>query len=110
MRIRTMKYGSALPFAVLSADHANAVALGVHAPPAEIGPQPLGRDGVEALAGEPADVVKAFPRVLLPLQPFDPLRFGFCNCICHKRFGPQKNPPPVGCTGGGYNCRFLNDS
>ena len=86
-----------LAFAVLPADHAGAVALRVNAPPAEISAQPLGSDGIEAFAGELADVVEAFPRILLALQALDPLACSlrFCNCVCHKSFGPQKNPPPV---------------
>ena len=62
-----------LPFSVFAADYADAVALGVHAPPAEICAQPFRRDGIEAFAGELADVVKAFPRILLPLKALDPL-------------------------------------
>ena len=75
-----------LAFAVLAADHSGAVPLRVHAPPAEICAQPFRRDGIEAFAGELADVVEAFPGILLPLQPLDPLRFRFCRCICHRDF------------------------
>ena len=82
--------GQRLPFSVLAADHADAVALGVHAPPAEICSQPFGRDGIEAFAGKLADVVKAFPRILLPLQALDPLRLRFFNCVCHKIWATKK--------------------
>ena len=102
--------GQRLPFPVFPADHAGAVALGVHTPPAEICAQPFRGDGIEAFAGELADVIQAFPGILLPLQPLHPLGLGFghcrcCHCVCHRSFGPQKNPPPVECTGGGYDCR-----
>ena len=99
-----------LAFSVLAADHADAVSLRVHAPPAEICAQPFGSDGVEALTGELADVVEAFPGILLPLQPFDPLRSSVSVTAFAIRFWATKKPTASRCTGGGYNCRFLNDS
>ena len=79
-----------LAFAVLAADHSGAVPLRVHAPPAEVCAQPFGRDGIEAFAGELADVVEPFPGILFPLQPLDPLCFRFCRCSCHRIFGHKK--------------------
>src|SRR5437763_7232201 len=67
-------------FAIPPADDAGSVALGVHAPPAEIRAQPLRRDRTESLAREPADLVEALRRVLLALQPFDSLRIRFRAC------------------------------
>jgi len=82
--------GQRLPFSVLAPDDSNAIALRVHAPPAEICTQPLGRDRIESFAGELADVIEAFPRILFPLQPLDPLRFRFRNSICHKIWATKK--------------------
>ena len=73
-----------LPFPVLAADHSRPISLGVHAPPAEIGADPFGRDRAKTLAGKPPDFVKALPRVLLAFQSLDPLRFRFFDWICHK--------------------------
>src|ERR1700730_8219062 len=101
--------GQSLAFAVLAPDHAGAIPLGVHAPPAEICAQPLGRDGAKTLAGKSPDFIEAFPRILLPLQSLDSLRSRLCPRICHRSFD-QKKPPPADRTGGGYKCRFLNDS
>src|SRR6185295_5921616 len=54
-----------------------AVALRVDAPPAEVGADPLGRDGFEAAPGVGAQLVQRLPGVLLALQAFDSLCFGF---------------------------------
>ena len=84
-----------LPFSVLAADHAHSITLGVNAPPAEICAQPFGRDGVEAFAGELADIVEPFPGIFLALQALDPLGFCFLDCVCHK-FWATKKPTASG--------------
>ena len=45
------------PHASLAAGDASTIALGVNAPPAEVGADPLGRDGIESLTGKAADLV-----------------------------------------------------
>jgi hypothetical protein len=74
-----------LPFSVFTAHHSGAVALRVHAPPAEVSADPLGRNRIETLAGKAADFIQALPRVLLSLQAFDALRFRLFDRICHKK-------------------------
>src|SRR4029077_9819655 len=56
------------PFAVLAASDAGSIALRINAPPAEVGSDPFGRDRVEALASEAADLLQAFPRIERALQ------------------------------------------
>ena len=65
------------PLAALAAGRADAVALGVNAPPFEIGRSPLRHHAGAALARKRAHLVERFPRVLLALQAFLALRFGF---------------------------------
>ena len=66
-------------FAALAAGYARTVALGVNAPPAEIGADPFGRDGVESIASEAPDFFQALPWIHGALQAFDPLR---CRFFC----------------------------
>src|SRR5580692_5340915 len=91
--------GQCLALAAFSADHTGAVSLRVNAPPAEIGAQPFGRNGIEASSREASNLVERFPRVLLPLQSLDPLclRLFYRFSLCHKK----KNPPPA-FSGGGF--------
>ena len=73
--------------AALAAGDARAVALGVNAPPAEVGADPFGGNGIEAFAGEAADFVQAFPRILCALQALDSLCRSFLlglSCCRHK--------------------------
>ncbi len=51
-------------FSVGSSGDAEAVALGIDAPPLEVETGPLGEDGVAALLGELTDLVPGVPRVL----------------------------------------------
>src|SRR2546426_6913931 len=62
-----------LALAALSADRADAVALGVDAPPTEVGAEPLRRDRVPALTREALDLGVCLPRVQLALEPLDAL-------------------------------------
>jgi hypothetical protein len=90
-------------FAVLAAGYAGSVALGINAPPAEIGADPLGRNRVEALTGETANLFEAFPGILGALQALHALGFCFfyrgffhyfsrCGWNCHKNFRGNKKP------------------
>ena len=67
-------------FPALTAGYARPIALGVHAPPAKIGPNPLRRNGVESLAREASDFFQTFPWVLGAFEALDPLCFGFFRC------------------------------
>ena len=66
-----------LAFAADAAGDAEAVALGVDAPPLEVGRGPLGHDAGAAIAGEVADLVERLPRVLLELEALGLLGLGF---------------------------------
>ena len=56
---------------------ADAVTLGVDAPPFEVQVGPLGDDAGTAGTGELAHVVEGFPRVLFELESLGALGFGF---------------------------------
>ena len=56
---------------------ADAIALGVDAPPLEVEAGPLGEDGGAALSGEVADLVPGFPGVFLELETLGSLGLGF---------------------------------
>src|SRR4029077_10067034 len=71
-------------FPALTSGYARPISLGVHAPPAKIGPNPLRWDGVEPLAREASDFFQTFPGVLGAFEALDALRFGFFRCVCHK--------------------------
>ena len=64
-------------FAVGAAGDAEAVALGVDAPPLEVEIGPLGRHGVAAVAGVLADLVPGLPGVLGELEALGALGLGF---------------------------------
>jgi len=64
-------------FAVGSAGDAEAVALGVDAPPLEIEACPLGQDGVAALTGELAHFIPCFPGVFGEFEALGLLGLGF---------------------------------
>src|SRR5271157_6329688 len=64
-------------FTARAANNAEAVTLCVDAPGAEIGGEPLGRNGVVAAAGEFADSVEVQPGVHFALEALDALGFGF---------------------------------
>src|SRR5271155_2595296 len=85
--------GQRLAFAALSADNPGAVTLGVNAPPAEVGSQPLGWNGIKAGSREASNLVERLPWIFLPLQAFDSLCLRlFCSSsLYHKK----KNPPPA---------------
>ena len=68
-----------LAFAAFATRDASAVALGVNAPPAEVR-APFLRDRRAAVAGEGANLVDRVPGILLALQAFGSLRFGFFGC------------------------------
>ena len=63
-------------FAALAAGGANAIALGVNAPPFEVDGGPLGNDAGAAFAGKGAHLVKGLPWVLLALQALGALGLG----------------------------------
>ena len=76
----------------LSSGYTGSVALGIHAPPAEVSADPFGRNGSESFARKAADLFQTLPRVLRALEAFDSLRRGlFCSCLgCrHKLFFGQ---------------------
>ncbi len=64
-------------FAALAARGAYAVALGVNAPPLEVGRSPLGHNTGAARPGKCAHFIERFPWILLALQAFHTLGFGF---------------------------------
>jgi len=75
--------GSGLPFSAGTADHAEAVTLGVNAPGTEIGAQPFRGNGAVALTSEGADFVEMIPGISFALEALDALGFGF-GCWRHK--------------------------
>ena len=77
-----------LPFPAFAPDYAGSVALRVDAPPAEVRAQPFRRDGIESVARETANLLEAFPGILLPLQALDSLRFRFLVSFSHKKEKP----------------------
>src|ERR1035441_1201205 len=82
-------------FAAFAAGGAHTIALGVDAPPLEVGSGPLGHDTGTAFAGELAHFVKGFPGVLLALEAFSTLGLGFLylNSFSHLFPSPKtKNP------------------
>ena len=68
---------SGLPFSTGATDDAEAIALGVNAPRAEISAEPFGGYGIVALAGEVANFVEMIPGVFFALETLDALGFGF---------------------------------
>ena len=72
-----------LALAAPAAHRADAVALAIDAPPAEVRP-PFGWDGGVALAREPPDLLEGFPRIQLALEPLRPLRLGLLDCLAHR--------------------------
>ncbi len=92
-------------FPALTAGYARPVTLGVHTPPAKIGPNPFRWNGVKPLAREASDFLQTLPWVLGALEAFDSLRFGFLRCVCHKIlarllvpncFVPENKKPTAG--------------
>src|SRR5208337_3055520 len=68
-----------LTFSAGAADHPQAVALGVDAPGAKVGAEPLvGNRGV-ALTGELANFIEMVPGVFFAFEAFDALGFGFLD-------------------------------
>ena len=96
-----MKKRHCLAFTAFAPDHAGSVALRVDAPPAEVRAQPFRRDGVKPVARETANLIEAFPGILLPLQTLDSLRFRFLVSFSHKK----KNPSPAFSGDGFEICR-----
>ena len=85
-----------LAFAAGAAGDADAVALGVDAPPLEVEAGPLGEDGVAALAGELADLVPGVPGVLRELEALGALGLGFLGgCGGGDDFGHGSGVPCV---------------
>src|SRR5579872_280248 len=81
-----------LPYSAGSASYACAVALGVNAPPAEIGTDPFGRDRLKSLAGEAPNFVEAVPGVGRALQALDSLRCRLFGWLRHKCYVCNKKP------------------
>ena len=75
--------GHRAALAALAADRAHPVALSVDAPPAEVGAEPLRRDGLHSFPGEPLDLGIGGPRVQRPLEPLRPLRFRLLHRLAH---------------------------
>jgi len=71
--------GDGLPFPILSAGNPRAVPLRVNPPSAEVGAEPFGGDGVEAIAGKGADFLEAVPGVFGAFESLDALSFGFLD-------------------------------
>src|SRR5260370_24158018 len=84
-----------LAFAILAADHADAVALRVDAPRAKIRAEPFRRNGSVTLPCERADLIEMLPGILLAFQPLHALRFGFLHFahVCSEL--TRLNPPPT---------------
>ena len=72
---------SGLALAADATGRADAVALGVNAPPLKVESCPLRQDGASALAGEGAYLVPGVPGVLGELQPLGALGFGFLDFL-----------------------------
>src|SRR5258707_2495614 len=68
-----------LAFAILAADHADAVALRVDAPRAKIRAEPFRRNRSVTLPRKRADLIEMLPGILLAFQPLHALRFGFLD-------------------------------
>src|SRR5260370_17965781 len=66
-------------FAILSADHAGAVALRVNAPRTEVCAQPPRWNRSVPLPRKRANLVEMLPRILFAFQPLDALRFRFLD-------------------------------
>src|SRR6185437_9817406 len=64
-------------FAALAADGADAVALGVGSPPAEVGADPFGSNAIASFARELAHFVECLPGVLFALDALEALGLGF---------------------------------
>ena len=75
--------GKGFAFSAGATDRADSVTLGVHAPEAEVRPQPFRGNRSVPVTREPADLVEALPGVLLPFQPLDSLRLRFLDCFQH---------------------------
>src|SRR4030095_13452763 len=73
-----------LALAALAADRADAVALCVDAPPAEVRPEPLGWDRVPALPREALDLGMGLPGVQLALEPLHALRLRLLDGFAHR--------------------------
>jgi len=71
------KVGDGFAFTVFAADDAEAVALGVNAPGAEIGAEPFGGNGAEAVTRELADFAEVVPGIFGAFETLDALGFGF---------------------------------
>src|SRR5216683_665658 len=83
-----------LAFAILAADHADAVALRVDAPRAKIRAEPFRRNRSVALPRKRADLIEMLPGILLAFQPLHALRFGFLDFahICSELAGLKPAP------------------
>ena len=72
------------PLAALAAGSAHAVALGVDAPPFEVGRGPVRRHALPSLARKAAHLVKGLPGILFVLQALHALGFGlFLRNLAH---------------------------
>jgi hypothetical protein len=75
-------------FSILAANYSCAIPLGVNAPPAKVGADPLRWNSLESFSSKAPDVLKAVPWIHLSLEPLGALRLGFLNCIGHKSKKP----------------------
>src|SRR5207244_5655098 len=76
--------GHRLALAALAADRADAVALAVDTPPAEVH-APLRRNRRMSFAREPLDLGVGIPRIQRLLEPFSALRFRLFRRLAHLR-------------------------
>src|SRR5438445_4188418 len=76
------EFARLLALTTLAADRADAVALGVDAPPAEVRSEPLRGNRVPALTREALDFGVRLPGVQLALEPLDTL--GLCLGPGHR--------------------------
>ena len=63
-------------FAVLATGDSGTVSLRVNAPPAKVGSDPFGRNRIEPLASEAADLIQAVPGILRAFQALGSLGLG----------------------------------
>ena len=61
----------------LAAGNAHSIALGINAPPTEIGPDPFGRDGLESFTSKAPDFLQSLPWIHLPASGARPFVLSF---------------------------------
>src|SRR5450631_682045 len=93
-----------------SADSTHAIALGVDAPPLEVGGCPLGGDAGAPFPGKGAHFVESLPRVLFALQAFGFLCFRLFYWNIARHFSPGNRKPALsacGCSAGSVQTLWI---